>query len=112
MNALAGTYSVADLLTRKSPEQWSKLEVDRSVGCWQLLRSWTPEQLERLLARYEQEWGPYEGWRDEQLDWAIACQIRIRQLNKIPLLDEQKEFLSDPREPLCAVLVAAEQDGR
>ncbi len=80
LNAQVGTFSPADLLAKKPLAHWTKADVDLSLGCWLLLRRWPQEQLEKLSARYQQEWGPMDNWTDEQLFWGIEVSRRVKQL--------------------------------
>lgn len=78
-----GPYSVGDLLAKKPLAQWTRADVDASVGAWRILRSWSKEQLEALDVRYEMEWGPLGGggdWSDEKLEWSFMIAGRAKEL--------------------------------
>jgi hypothetical protein len=78
VSAQIGPFAVADVLVRKSLHQWTKMDVDQSVGAWKLLKKWTQEQLRELMSLYARHWGPMDGWSDEQLEWAVEIEKAMR----------------------------------
>jgi len=81
-----GAYSVGDLLARKPLGQWTRADVDASVGAWPIFRKWSAEQLKALGVRYEMEWGSLDdprtpgSWSDEKLEWDYMIQSRAVEL--------------------------------
>ena len=85
-----GVFSPADLLLRKPLPQWTSFDVEQSVGAWKLLKQWPKEQLLQLHRLYQNCWGRYDDWTDEQLEWAVEiekCLAQTRTENKAEPID-------------------------
>ena len=101
VNALVGPYNAGDVLIREPLSQWSKTDVDQSVGAWRLLRAWSKEQLESLYGMYQEVWGRMEIWTDEQLEWGAEVERKINELGD----KEQAEELNEAEQGVEALPV-------
>jgi hypothetical protein len=81
-----GPYSMGDLLAKKPLGQWTRADVDASVGAWPIFRKWSAEQLKALNVRYEMEWGSLDDdrtpgdWSDEKVEWSYMLISRAVEL--------------------------------
>lgn len=87
----------ADLLVRKPLEQWTRADVEDSVGVWRLLKKWPTEQLAKLYMLYKRCWGPCDEWTDEQLEWGMElekCLVQAEAESETELIE--RPLLANP----------------
>jgi len=77
MSGQLGTVKAIDQLRTKPLAQWTKADLDASVGAWKILKKWSKEQLRELTTLYSQHWGDVNQWSSEQLEWCADIELEI-----------------------------------
>ena len=68
-----------DVLIRKPLSQWTRVDVETSVGAWLILKRWPKEQIEQLYDLYRNCWQQFDDCSLEQLEWAAELEKYLEQ---------------------------------
>jgi hypothetical protein len=83
LNASVSPKEAIERLMRKPLECWTRADAERSMGVWQILKSWSAARLSQLVDVYERVW-PLQDCSFEFAEWRVEVLTRILQLDPPP----------------------------